>query len=474
VARERTSLAGHRREGRTKGRFGATMSDTSTIFTGTSRYSTDFQQIIDRSVAIASLSLLQLQSGKIKLDDQSTALNTLQQKFTALDSAIGNLESASGFNSYSLSNSDGTVAMSSLSAGAMAGVYTVQVIDIGSYSSAMSADDLPDVADPAASSISTASSFTLTVEGEEFTIEPAANTLSALVEAINAETDAEVEATIVNIGSPDAPDYRLSIRGKRLGDVDVQLNDGTRDLLTTLASGTLATYKVNGQPATAISTDTRTVTVAPGLSVTLLKAGTTDITLTRTTSSISNALSSLATAYNAALDQLDAHRGEEPGALAGNSILFTLSEAMHAMGGYSNAGAGIASLADLGLAFDDKGRLTLDTTVFASATDGKFEALRDFLGTSSTGGFLKHAADVMAGLTDDTDGVLPTSIDSIQSEITTRTSRIDAEQERIDTLERNLVAQMAAADALIASLEQEVNYITGLFEAMRIARESLK
>ncbi|MCS6954415.1 MAG: hypothetical protein NZM33_16340, partial [Bryobacteraceae bacterium] len=52
-------------------------------------------------------------------------------------------------------------------------------------------------------------------------------------------------------------------------------------------------------------------------------------------------------------------------------------------------------------------------------------------------------------------------------------ARIAAEQERIDLLEKNLAERMAAADALIAALEQKVRYFNTLFEAMRIARESL-
>ena len=43
---------------------------------------------------------------------------------------------------------------------------------------------------------------------------------------------------------------------------------------------------------------------------------------------------------------------------------------------------------------------------------------------------------------------------------------------RIDALEGRLIAQMAAADAAIAELEQKVNYITSLFESMRTASKS--
>jgi flagellar hook-associated protein 2 len=447
------------------------MSTTSSIFAGTSRYSTDFQQVVDRAVSIASLGLMQMESDKTALSDDSTALSSLGTKFSALGSAVAGLETATGGGSYVLSNSDGAVVMANLSSGALAGVYEIEVISAGSYTSAMSADGLASVADPSAENISAAASFTLTVDGEEYTIEPEANTLSALAEAIN-QSDAEVEATIVNIGPPEAPDYRLSLWSTKLGAVSVQLNDGSQDLLTTIAAGTLATYKVNGQPSSPISTDTRTVTVSPGLTVTLLKAGTAELTVSRSASGISSALGSFVSAYNAALDELDLHRGEEAGALAGNSLLFTLSDTMRAVAGYSGTSGGISSLADLGLSFDDQGKLSLDTAAFASAAED-FQALLDFLGTSTTDGFLKYATDALAALNDDTDGLIQAEIDSVADQIRAQDDKIAAEQDRIDLMEENLLAQMAAADALIASLEQQVLYFTGLFESMRIATQSM-
>ena len=58
----------------------------------------------------------------------------------------------------------------------------------------------------------------------------------------------------------------------------LQLNDGTNNLLGTLNAGTDASYTVDGQPAGGITTDSSTVTIAPGLNVTLEAVGTTTVT----------------------------------------------------------------------------------------------------------------------------------------------------------------------------------------------------
>ncbi|HSW50843.1 MAG TPA: flagellar filament capping protein FliD [Bryobacteraceae bacterium] len=445
-------------------------SSTNSIFSGASRYAGDFQQSISRAVAIASLPKAQMENAKSTLSSQSTALSAVNAKFAALQSALAGV--ASTLETYNSSSSDATVASAGVSSGALEGTYEIEVVDIGSYTSSMSKDGLAAVTNPSTQNISAASTFTLTVAGEEFEITPKGQTLSELASAINA-SGAAVEATIVNMGPTSAPDYRLSLRGTDLGEVSIQLNDGSGDLLDTLSTGSLASYRVNGQPAGPITSDSRTVSVAPGLSLTMLKAGSTEVRVSHSVASVSSALSNLASAYNAAVDELDKHRGTDAGALEGFSLLRTLSDSLRLLSGYETGGGGLGSLTSLGLIFSDDGKLSLDTSVFSSATDGQFEALSEFLGSASTGGFLKHASDLMDGLKNSTDGIITSELDSLQAQMKWQDARIAEEQDRIDQIEENLIARMAAADSMIAALEQQVRYMTGLFEAMRGLREKV-
>jgi flagellar hook-associated protein 2 len=445
------------------------MSTSSSIFSGASRYSSDFQQIIDRAVAIASLPKAQMENVKSSLSSQSSALSAVDAKFTALQSAIAGLGSAT--ESYSSSVSDGTVASASVSAGAMEGTYQIEVVDLGSYTLAMSKDGLTQVSEPSSQNISSSTAYTLTVDGVDYEISLSSGTLSALAEAINA-SGAPVQATVVNIGSSSSPDYRLSLQSTGLGDISIQLNDGTSGLIDVISAGSPASYKVNGQPSEAISSDSRTVTISPGVSVTMLKAGTAQITVSHNTAAISTALASFATAYNAAVDELDKHRGKDAGALKGSSLLYTLAQSLRELAGYDSGSGAITSLTSLGLVYDDKGKLSLDSTAFNDATDGQFAALAEFLGASSTGGFLKFATDLMDGLEDSTGGILKTAMGSLQDQITWQDNRISEEEDRIDQLQQSLVQRMAEADAAIAALERQVLYFTNLFDAMRKYREN--
>ena len=110
--------------------------------------------------------------------------------------------------------------------------------------------------------------------------------------------------------------------------------------------------------------------------------------------------------------------------------------------------------------------------MFDAATSGQFDQLAAFLGSTTGGGFLKSATDAMNGLEDSTSGILKTSISSLATEMTDQDARIATEQEKVDQVKSDMQSRMAAADALIATMEQQVNYITGLFEAMRTANTS--
>ena len=153
-----------------------------------------------------------------------------------------------------------------------------------------------------------------------------------------------------------------------LGNVAIQLSDGTNNnLLTTASTGTPALYQVNGQPSSPISSDSSTVTLAPGLTVDLLTAGTTTITVAPSSTAASNAISAFVSAYNAAATELDNNHGTAGGALTGQSIVFSLEQSMRDLTGYSGGSGSIQNLTDIGLSFNQNGQLSFDQTQFANA-----------------------------------------------------------------------------------------------------------
>jgi flagellar hook-associated protein 2 len=436
---------------------------SATYFTGVSSYASDLQQVITRSVAIASMPLTLMQNQLQNLSSQQSALSGLDSTFTALQNAIAGIGNALGPCSYSATSSSSAIS-ALVSSAALEGSYSVDVTSLGSYSTSVSDPSLPAVADPNSSSISTASSYTLTVNGKTTTITPAGGSLMDLAQAINSAS-AGVQASIVNTGSS----YRLVVRSTNLAGDSIQLNDGSQDLLDTLTTGAPATYDISGlggatQP---IDSSSRTVTLAPGVTINLLQqtaAGQpATVTVSRDTSGAASAISSFVDAYNAAVDALNQQVGQSGGALSGQSTISDLRNAMRQITQYSGTSGGVTLLSQMGISMDDTGKLTFDASQFSSVNASDLD---QFLGSATGGGFLQTATNAMNAVEDPTTGFIPTATNDVNGEITQENNVITQEQQKISDLQSTLTQQMAAADATIASLESQKNYITNLFTAM--------
>ncbi len=447
------------------------MSTTSnTIFSGTSRFTNDFQQVINRSVAIASLPISQLTNRKNALTDQAGAVTALTAKFSSLQTALQNLGSSTGLGSLNASVSDANTARVSLGTGASPASYSLEVVGLGGFTNTSSAGSLTRVSDPAAQNVSAATSFTVVVNGVSTSITPTSSNLNSLVSAINNAAGLNVQASLVNIGSTSAPDYRLSVQSTKLGANTIQINDGTTDLLSTTSIGSLASYKVNGL-ATAIQSDTRSITLAPGVTAELLAPSApgvvSTINVTRQSGSIGNALSALVNSYNSAADELAKNRGKGGGALTGSSVIAELGNKLRLLGTYSSGTGGTQSLANLGVTFDGKGHLAYDASAFSAAASGNLNAVSAFLGSSTSGGFLKAASDVLTSIQGPTTGTLTRAGTSIQDQTAAQQALIDAGQVRVDKLRADLTARLGRADAQVAALEQSYTVLSGIFQAQQ-------
>ena len=441
-----------------------TSSTSAGTFTGSSSFSSSLAQVISRAVSIASLPMQMLQNQQSTLQSRQSELQTLSNNFSSLGTALSSLDSATGAGSYSASLSDTNVASASVSSGVMAGTYSITVSNTGANTNAMSNDSgLTRVTDPAQGNISTSTDFTLWVNSTPHTISDSAGTLSGLASAINA-SGANVQATVVNVGSSSSPDYRLSVQSLDFAPDTIQLNDngnGDAPLLTQLSGGAYVQYQVNGEPSN--NSGSRSLALSPGLTVSVLGTGTTTVTVSQNGNAIANVLSSFAYAYNAAVDELNKSRGQNGGALSGDSIVYSLTQSLHELTSYSAGSGNVASIADLGLTFDQSGHLNFDVTAFSHASN--MTDLLSFLGSAADGtGFLGAATSTLNGINDATSGILTQATQNMSSEITSLGNQITADQTKINLLQQNLMAQMAAADAAIATLEQQASYFQMMFQ----------
>jgi flagellar hook-associated protein 2 len=435
-------------------------------FTGTSKFASSLQSVLTRAVGIASLPLNSLQAGLTTLNGKQNALQGLDTYFSSLQASLGSLEGAVSSGLLNTSVSDGNVISASVQAGASPGQYSIEVQSLGAFSTALSNAGSSPVTDVTTQGITTSSSVTLQLgAGTPVTITPASSSLKDLASAINSQASDKVQATVVNVGSTSAPDYRLSVQAIALGTDSISLTDSSgTNLIASSNAGQLASYKVDG--TTAITSTSRTVTLSNGLTVQLLGQSTAGqaatVTVSNSANNVASAFSSFATAYNSAVDAVTQNRGQNGGALQGDTVLESLGSVLSQLGTFSN-GTPNTALANFGISLDQTGHLSVDTNALTTAANADFPTFLSTLGNSTTGGFLKAASNLLDSVENATTGALKGEETLTSTQIASQNTKITNAQATVTQLQTNLTAQIAQADATIAGLESQVSYVTGLF-----------
>ena len=443
---------------------------STTMFSGNSRYAQDFQSVIDRAVAIASLPLQQYQNQKSTLQAESAEMGVLTSKFLAMGSAVDALSKAATGANRTATSSDPSVLTATATAAADEAAYTLDIRDAGSVAVAMSGS--ASVTDPSSAGLSVSTRFTLTVKDDPgtaqektrtFSFATAGTSLNDLRDAINSQNDLHARATIVNVGTAGAPDYRLSIQSTDLCPQTLQLNDGTTDLLTGQAAGSRVIYRLNGGTQD-FTSDSRSLALSTGLTVNILSArpgSPIAVSVAQDDSAVQSALAGFASVYNATVDEIEKNHGSGGGALTGNAVITSLSSVLHNLMFYQSGGL---SLTQIGLALDKNGHVSLDSNTFDEASKD-LSGLTRFLG-SPTDGFVASAKSALDGVTGFS-GFLTSASDILQTDMKVQDDLISDNQDRIDQLRTSLESKMAAADALIAQLEQQASYMNTMFQAMQ-------
>jgi flagellar hook-associated protein 2 len=284
----------------------------------------------------------------------------------------------------------------------------------------------------------------------------------------------QVHASVVDLETGGNPDYRISLQGAAGTTYDIQKTTAT-SYQTELTAGSLASYEVNNSGVVNTST-TRDITVSTGVTATLvgLSGGTAvGITVTRSTSALNTALSGFTDAYNAAVTEVLKQQGQSGGALQGQSIVAQLSNILSGISTYSSSGQ-FNVLEDLGMTLGTNGQITYNPLTLMSADLTSSTGVTAFLGSATGSGFLRTATDALTSVEDPTIGLLKTTETDTKSQIANLGTTIAAKQAKVDAMQLQMQNQMAAADALVASMEQQYNYLSGLFQAQQTADQMYK
>ena len=260
-----------------------TTSTAPVYFTGTSAYSTDFNNVVSRAVAIATLPITLLTTNQTNLTNQSTELNTLDTKFTALQSAIQQIGTALGGSAFQADVSSPNVLDVSVADGAQEGYYSMNVTSIGAYESSMSTQNwnVPEASN------GKPTTFTLVVGNQNYSVTGADDSAQSVAAAINANYGNLVQATTVNVAPGDT---RISLNSATLGQTNL-------DILNIPASATPTSLQQQASAGYAISQTTASWDSSGNPATYTLTVGGNQYNLTPASNSAADVASAINAAY---------------------------------------------------------------------------------------------------------------------------------------------------------------------------------
>src|SRR5688572_11644646 len=318
--------------------------------------------------------LNRLETQKKTLETQNTAFTTLAGKLSSLETAIENLGKDKSLAMLTATSSDPGVGVSA-STGTVTGTYDIIVSELARWQVTASQTTYGSLTDEVATggtltlTPTTGASVTMTISGS--------TTLSQLADAINADDDSPVAASVVQ-SAPGV--YQLVLSGKDTGSTNAFTitnamtgGAGVTFQAVNTQDAINASFTVNGLLVTSAS---NTATdVVPGATLSLLRkdpATTITVKVARDTSGAAALVKKFITTYN---DLTAFAKDQNTAAIAGKDsigrdpLLRGMRDALRNAISDDYAGGTFERLAEIGVGFDMGGKMILDETIFEDAVN---------------------------------------------------------------------------------------------------------
>lgn len=346
------------------------------------------------AAATSRTSLAQAQLTR-SLDADKARLAGYEELIAAVrgfQNAVRGFDSADEINSAVAASSDAAVATATAAAGAGSGVYDLAISALARAQTAVSGAF-------ADSDTAIVGSGTLTIQLGEYDadtntftpgetgpvqIDITSGTLDDIATAINAagagvtasvvETDGEAYLSLTSSATGAANGFSLTVADADGDDTDM---DGLSRLafdpearrngknLTQTQAAQDAAFTINGIAASSASNGA--VTIAPGVTVSLLQTGSTTISVTQSAAALTAAAQDFVDAYNTLQGEIAELTGRD-GALAGDALAARLAAALEAPLSDSFAtGGAFDYLYQIGITPQPDGTLALDEAALQSA-----------------------------------------------------------------------------------------------------------
>lgn len=312
-------------------------------------------------------------------------------------------------------------------------------------------------------------------DGSETTVAIAADSsMEDIRDAINADENAGVNATIINDGTQD----RLALSSRETG-ADASISNFSfsdaapfaADTANTLQDGTDAALNVNGIDIT--SPTNQVEGAIQGVTLNLQSEGDSTVAVEQDTLAVREAVTSFVDSYNALkestgeLTNFNQETGQA-GPLNGDSTVRTVESRMRSVlsGDVAQEGDGFSMLSQVGISLEVDGTLSLDNDKLNDVVANDQQALSEFFAGSGDNPGLAGQVNTTVEQMLSTNGTVTGAISGSESRIESLSSRYTSMEQSIGQTIDRYRTQFGQLDGMIAEMNQTSNYLTQQFAAL--------
>jgi flagellar hook-associated protein 2 len=414
---------------------------------------------------------------QIKTEDTKiTAFGQLKGALSKLQDAAETLNSGDLYSSLSASTSGDSVGAAA-DKNAMPGGYQINVETLATRGTLASGNSTGDPTDEVAAS---AQEMTLSFgSGPDKTVAiEAGSTLEDVRDAINADEESGVNASIINDGTG----YRLALSSRETGadasisgfsfdgDATISADDALVADGGTLQAGTDASLTVNGIGIT--SANNQVEDAIQGVTLNLKEEGESTVTVEQDTLAVREAVNGFVDAYNDLKDttgKLTSFNEEtgQAGQLNGDStVRMVESRLRNVVGGMGNSGSDFSMLSDIGISLEVDGSLSVDSDKLDDVLSTDQQALSDFFsGVDDSDGFAARLEGSVSQMLSD-NGSVEGAISSAENRVESLGQRYASMEQSVDRTISRYRTQFSQLDGMVAQMNQTSSYLTQQFDAL--------
>jgi len=426
----------------------------------------DLNSILSKLMAAERQPLASLESRITAANAKISTFGRLKARLETLASASNKLSSAFNLNAVTATSSEATVATASAAFNATAGKYAIDVTQLASAQKSFSNEFAP-------TTTFGQGSLEFTIDGDVKTVnltDQASYTLQDIRAKI-ADANIGISATVVSGTGGDRLVFSGAATGSS-GAFTIAAGAGSDVSLTTLASFDTTTiglarstaqdalFSVEGVSATA-STNTSS-TVVNGLTISLLKTGTTTLTVATDNTKVTEAVQAFVDAYNGINSLIKENSSYDTSTkkaqpLNGESTVRTIQGLISTTRTTVPATLSVATyqtLSSLGISAAQDGSLSLDSAKLSGALSSNQTEVLKTLNA--------YGAAFNTALTNiqTTDGVIQSRINGLGLQVKSYNDNKSTLEIRISRIEARYRAQFISLDKLVSSLQTTSSYLS--------------